>query len=274
MKRFLIISLSLLLSASPLFAQQKDNTPKKKKVSTEQRSLNRQGNSQYKKEAYAEAEASYRKALREDSTYYRSLYNLGNSLYQQKNYSEAAKQFDRVASNAALDAKDRSKAYHNLGNSHLQQGLQQKQGGAQDGGRQMFQQAVNDYQQALRLDPKNQDTKYNLSYAKKMLLQAQQNQQNNQNQQQQQQQPQQGQEKEKEKESDNQQQQNQQQQQNHNKDQRQQEQQRKQDQQNKDQKKKEAEQILKAVKNNEKNTLKDQQKQKESKVDSRIDRDW
>ncbi|MDO4218259.1 MAG: tetratricopeptide repeat protein, partial [Bacteroidales bacterium] len=180
MKRTFLILFALIIAASPLYAQQK-NESKPNKATAEQRSLNRSGNKQYKKGAYAESEAMYRKALRQDSSYYRSLYNLGNSLYQQKNYSEAAKQFDKVASNATLDKKDRSRAYHNLGNSHLQQGLQQKQGGAQDGGRQLFQQAVNDYQQALRLDPKNQDTKYNLSYAKKMLLQAQQNQQNNQN---------------------------------------------------------------------------------------------
>ena len=44
----------------------------------------RQGNRQYSKEKYDEAETRYRKALSYDSTYYKSQYNLGNAMYRQK----------------------------------------------------------------------------------------------------------------------------------------------------------------------------------------------
>lgn len=293
MKSVVIISISLLLAASPLYAQQ--IKPSKEKVKQSQRTQNRNGNAHYKKGAYADAEACYRKALSNDSSYYRSLYNLGNSLYKQKNYGEAAKQFEAVASNAKVSNSERCKAYHNLGNSQLQQGLQQRQNGAEDGGRGAFQKAVNAYQEALKLDPKNQDTKYNLSYAKKMLYQAQQQQQNQQNQknqpdqQQQQKNQQQQNQNSQDKPSDKNNDQNKQNQDNQNQDQGGQDQQNQdqksdqknkgkqpqpRDQQQKEQQKKQAEQILKAVKNNEQKTLKDQQKQQESKVDGRITQDW
>ena len=40
-----------------------------------------------------------------------------------------------------------------------------------------LQQAVNCYQEALKLDPKNDNTRYNLAYARRLLLQQQQQQQ-------------------------------------------------------------------------------------------------
>ena len=139
----------------------------------------RKGNREYKAKRYERAEVDYRRALQEDSSAYRAHYNLGNALYRQKNYSGAAQHFDSVLMQPDLDSKTRSRTFHNKGNSHLQAGLQQSN---RADGMQMFQQAVNDYQEALKIDPKNEDTRYNLSYAKKMLQQAQQQQQQQQQQ--------------------------------------------------------------------------------------------
>lgn len=230
----------------------------------------RQGNRQYSKEKYDEAETRYRKALSYDSTYYKSQYNLGNAMYRQKNYSEAAGYYEKALQNTNLSKSQRAQAYHNMGNSHLQAGLQDTQNGMQQ-----FQKAVNSYQEALKLDPKNNDTRYNYSYAKKLLQQAQQQQQQNgQNQDQQ------------NKDQQNQDQQNQQSQDQQNKDQQQQQNQQQQSQgqqgqdkqqsqdRKQDQKKEDAERLLEAVKNNEKNTMKEHQKQIKVGQATRIEKDW
>lgn len=265
MKRLTLLLLGMLLIL-PLGAAAQNAGARKE---------TRKGNREYKAKRYERAEVNYRKALQEDSSAYRAHYNLGNALYRQKNYNGAAQHFDSVLMQPDLDSKTRSRTFHNKGNSHLQAGLQQSN---RADGLQMFQQAVNDYQEALKIDPKNEDTRYNLSYAKKMLQQAQQqqqqqqqnqnnqnqdqNQNNQQNQQQQQQQDQQDQ------------QQNQQQQQNQDQQQPQDRQQQKQQQRQQQQKKQDAERMLEAVKNNEKKTMKDHAKKMEVATHGRIEKDW
>ncbi len=244
----------------------------------------REGNKEYKKEAYDKAQMHYQKALKYDSTYYKTHYNLGNSLYRDKSYAQAAQHYSKALEQATMSDKERSRILHNQGNCYLQSGLQDEAQGMQN-----FQKAVNSYQEALKLDPKNEDTRYNLSYAKKKLAQAQQNQQNNSqgdnnqdqnndqqnqgdNQQNQDQQKQGGnnQDQQKQNQQNNDQQNNDQQKQDQ---QQQKQQQQKQQQQQKEQKKKDAERMLDAVKNNERKTMKDQQRQAAVST-GRIEKDW
>ena len=131
-----------------------------------------------------------------------------------------------------------------------------------------FKNAIASYQNSLKMNPKDEDAKYNLSYARKMLQQMQQqNQQQQQNDQQQQDNQQQDKNNKDNKDNNEQQnkdnsQQNQDQQQN----QHPQESDKKQE-----QKKKDAERILDAVKNNEKKTL---DKQKVKVRGGKIEKDW
>ena len=212
----------------------------------------REGNREYKKQHYDKAEVAYRRALEHDSTDFRGQYNLANGLYRQKKYDEAARHYGQALANQNLSKKQRAQALHNQGNSLLK--------AAQEGGQmQGLQQAVGCYQSALKLDPKNEDTRYNLAYARR-LLQQQQQQQNQQNQQQDQ------------KDQQNQQQQNQQQQQ---QDQQQQhQQQQKQQQARQERQKEDAERMLEAVKNNEKQTLKDKERAKQPVRSHKTDKDW
>lgn len=282
MKNLTIILLAVLLGSPAAFAQKSD------KASQQTRTYTRAGNKAYKKGHYDDAEAKYHLALKGDSAYYKAQYNLGNSLYRQKRYEDAAQHFASALQSPMLKGKQKGNAFHNMGNSHLQAGLEQRNNRsgagaygsqqADDGGMKHFQQAVDSYKEALKLDPKNKDTKYNLSYAQKMLAQAQQsnggggNSQNQQGQgqQKQQQQGQGDQNKDKQQNQGNQGQQNQ-----DNKEQQGQERQRQNpSQQQKEQKKRDAEQLLGAVKNNERNTMKEQQRAKEAKVDSKIEKDW
>lgn len=240
------------------------------------RSNIRNGNREYNKERYENAETKYRKALEQDSTYYRGQYNLGNTLYKQKHYEEAATHYQKAIENPKMDKKQRRDCFHNLGNSYLQAGLKDRQNGMQN-----FQQAVNSYQEAMKLDPKNEDTRYNLSYAKKLLAQAQQQQQNQQNQngggqqnQDQQNKDQKGQGQQNQDQNKDQQNKDQQNKNQQNQNQNQPQKQNQQQQQAQKQKKEDAERLLEAVRNNEKNTMKDQNKKVAVGQAGRIEKDW
>ena len=262
MKRTLPLLLCLFLLLPSLAVAQ----------SSQARKDTRKGNREYKSNHFDRAEVNYRRALHADSTAYRAHYNLGNTLYRQKKYEEASSHYSQALEHHNLDKKTRSRILHNRGNSSLKNGLQ-KENRAE--GMQDFQKAVNDYQEALKLNPKNDDTRYNLSYAKKMLQQAQQQQQQQkggggENQQQDKKdQGKNGNNKDQQQDQQQQDQQNQQNQQD-----KQDKQQQKQQQKQQDQKKQDAERLLEAVKNNEKNTMKENAKKLEVAPAGKIEKDW
>lgn len=265
MKRYLHIILILLLVGLPAVSQAQSGTARKE---------TRKGNREYKSKYYDKAEVNYRRAIHDDSNAYRANYNLGNSLYKQKKYEEAAKHYGQALEHPDLGNKTRSQILHNRGNSNLKAGLQKEN---RADGMQQFQQAVNDYQESLKLNPKNEDTRYNLSYAKKLLQQAQQQQQQQGGGQGQNDQDKKDQNKDGNKGQDKQQDQNQQdgqQNQQNQQDKKQDRQQQKQDQKREQQKKQDAERLLEAVKNNEKNTMKENTKKVEVAAPARIEKDW
>ncbi len=240
----------------------------------EYKSFTRKGNKAYEDKKYNDAEILYRKALAGDSSFYKAQYNIGDALYKEKQYKEAARYYTKAIENPEIDNITKGKAFYNLGNSHLQSGLENK--GNPDAMKN-FQDAISSYQNALKLNSKDADAKYNLSYAKKMLQQAQQNNQQNNNQQDKQnQQDQQNQNKQNNQDQQNKDQNNQDNQNQQNKDQDDQQnkdRQNKNSQQNgqKEQKKQDAERILDAVKNNEKKTL---DKQKVKVTGGKVEKDW
>jgi Ca-activated chloride channel family protein len=120
----------------------------------EERGLVRSGNKQYKSEKYSDAEVDYRKAIEKQPSSGVANYNLGNALYKQEKYPEAAEQYSK-ATDGGLDKKELAKVYHNIGNSMLQS--------------QKFQEGVDAYKKALKYNPNDIDTKYNLAYAQRML---------------------------------------------------------------------------------------------------------
>lgn len=234
----------------------------------------REGNRHYNKEKYDQAEVTYRRALESDTTDFRGQYNLASSLYRQEKFDEAAMHYMQALTAPDISDNRRAKALHNAGNSLVKAGLENEQQGMQ-----YFRQAVKAYQDALKLDPKNDDTRYNLAYARRLLQQAQQqqqqqqggggdNQQNNEKQQNQQQQ--QGNNQNQDQQQQNQQQQgNQQNQQQQGKDQQQQQQAKPQEQRVQD-----AERMLEAVKNNERQTLKEQARKEQVSTNRHSDKDW
>ena len=121
----------------------------------------REGNKLYESEKYTESEIAYRKSLEVNPRSTEGTYNLGNSLYKQGKFPEAAEQYQLIAGQgekmvATPEGKARlSEVYHNMGNIFMQN---------KDYGK-----AVEVYKQSLRLNPKDDETRYNLALAQKQL---------------------------------------------------------------------------------------------------------
>ena len=79
----------------------------------------RSGNHLYNDGEFIKAEKAYNKALSQDAKSYEGAFNLGDSYFRQEKYEEAAAQFESIAEDAK-DANTKSWAYHNQGNSLLQ----------------------------------------------------------------------------------------------------------------------------------------------------------
>ena len=73
----------------------------------------RQGNRDYDKQRYEQAETAYRHALQSDSTDSRGNYNLGSSLYRQEKYAEADSFYRRALQSPSLTGKQRAMTLHN-----------------------------------------------------------------------------------------------------------------------------------------------------------------
>jgi Ca-activated chloride channel homolog len=116
----------------------------------------RQGNRHFKNEKFEDSETAYRKALEGKKVDNIAEFNLGDALYRQKKYEEAGHQFEAAASIEAAKTNS-AKAYHNLGNSFLQAGK--------------IDESIAAYKNALRKNPKDLDTKYNLTYAQRLKKQ-------------------------------------------------------------------------------------------------------
>ena len=200
---------------------------------------------------FSNAETEYRKALNKRPTDLKWNYNLADALYKQKRFDEAAGKFNELGEKMQTPV-EKARAYHNLGNSELM--------------KQKIDESIESYKKALRENPSDLDTKYNLAYAQ-MLKKQQQQQQNQQNKNQDQNKDQNKQDQNKD-------------QQNKNKDQnKQDQQQQKQDQQKQQQQykisKENAEQLLQALQNDEKNIQDKVKKEKAAKAkNTRVEKEW
>jgi len=124
-----------------------------------------EGNESYEQEKFDEAEVDYRKAIdKEEDFSPKAEFNLGDALYRQNRLDEAANQFAKVAE--MTEDKDlKARALHNLGNTHVQN--------------KKLKEAVEAYKQALKANPKAEETRRNLARTLRKLKQQQQQQNQN-----------------------------------------------------------------------------------------------
>lgn len=192
----------------------------------------RKGNRNYEAGKYKEAEIDYRKSITQDPASVKGSYNLGNAQYKQNNFTESASAFQALTE-SKLSKPDKAKVYHNLGNSLFEN--------------KKYEESIDAYKQSLLLNPKDDETRYNLAYAMSKLKQQQQN---------------------KDQQKDDKKQQKQQQQ----KEQEQEKQQ--QQKQNKQMSKQDANRMLEALKNNEKKTMDKLKKEKARAAKVQVEKDW
>ena len=207
------------------------------------RKLIRQGNKVFRQGNFADAEVAYRKAVEKNVRNPQANYNLGTALLRQHKDSAAVSQLE-AAAKLENNPIRKAQAYHNMGVVCQQ--------------RQMFGEAIEAYKEALRNNPKDDETRYNLELCKRQQKQQQQNQQNQDKKDQQDQ-------KDKEKE---QQQQEQQKQEQQKKEQQQKEQQKQQ------MSKENAEQMLNAAIQDEKQTQERMKKQQQQPNKRKLEKNW
>lgn len=143
----LIFVISILISALS-FAQEKEELLALKKANN----YVYEGNSLANEEDFVSAEMEYRKAISEQPSSVAGIYNLGNSYYKKGNFEEALYRHQQATESASSKA-EKHKAFHNIGNILMQN--------------KKCKEAVEAFKNALRNNPTDDETRYNLGLAKK-----------------------------------------------------------------------------------------------------------
>lgn len=119
-----------------------------------ERKFVRSGNTMYERGRFAESEVDYRRALEKSPESYEAAYNLAGALYKQERYQEAAELYGQVAADST-HSNTMASALYNNGNALFKQ--------------RQLEQAIEAYKSALRLNPSDEQAKFNLAYTKKLL---------------------------------------------------------------------------------------------------------
>jgi Ca-activated chloride channel homolog len=127
----------------------------------------RKGNREYDKGKFSESEISYRKAIDKNKESADAVFNVGDALFKQNKFEDAGKQFTENA-NLNADKKKKSASFYNLGNSLLKANK--------------VQESIEAYKGSLKLQPDNDETKFNLAYAQDLLKKQQEQEKNKQQQ--------------------------------------------------------------------------------------------
>lgn len=155
--------------------------------SQEEKMILHNGNNSYNAGKPMEAANFYKKSLKTKQDYYKANFNLGDAYYKTADlirtgkmpspdkrmtkdsaanilYNQAAEQFDVVAKSIS-NPDTIQRAWHNYGNAKLMQ--------------KNYEDAILGYKKALKLNPKDEDTRYNLAYAQRELKKQQDQQKKN-----------------------------------------------------------------------------------------------
>ena len=143
----------LVLFIIPFFNFAQQTKEQKKELKAAQNYLS-EAQQSLQKEKFADAEADYRKAISLNPKSEVAKYNLGTAYYGKEKNAEAMLRFKQAATTATSKA-DKHQAFHNLGNTFMNE--------------KKYQEAVEAYKNALRNNPNDDETRYNLALAKDML---------------------------------------------------------------------------------------------------------
>ena len=130
-------------------------------IAQSERKMTRNGNTNYETGNFIDAEINYKKALEKNSDLLEAQFNLGDALVKQERFDEALEAFEKVSASTE-NQNLKADALHNKGNVLLSQ--------------QDLEGAIESYKDALRINPKDHETRYNYAYVKKLLDEQQQEQ--------------------------------------------------------------------------------------------------
>ena len=123
-------------------------------------SENRKGVKLYKDSLYSQAEEKFSEALLKNQDSFIPSYNLANTVYKQSDFERSESLFNGLTQKTE-NKKQKSMAFHNLGNSLFNQDK--------------IEESIEAYKNALRNNSSDFDSKYNLSLALKRLKEQQEN---------------------------------------------------------------------------------------------------
>lgn len=145
----------------------KEELKKLHKAQTESTHFAYKGFEANKNKKIIESEMDYRKAISKNKNNTIAQYNMGDLLFNQKAYKEASGFYQEASISKGATKEEKHKAYHNLGNIAMQE--------------KEYDKAVLAYKEALRNNPDDDETRYNLAVAKEMLKKNPPQNQDNQN---------------------------------------------------------------------------------------------
>ncbi len=150
--KYLIVP-AVLLASSGICAQ------------TTRASVNK-GVNLYGQRKYIDSEIEFKKGLEKTPDNFQANFDLGDSYYKEGKYEDALRSYNAALQKAGSD-ESKARVYHNMGNALLKD--------------QKVKESIGAYTQALKLNPNDDETKYNLSYALDMLKNQNQQNKNNKN---------------------------------------------------------------------------------------------
>lgn len=125
------------------------------------RSSVNKGVDSYNEGKFIDSEVQFKKGLQKAPDSFQANFDLGDSYYKEGKYDESLRSYNEALSKASTDPL-KAKVYHNVGNALLKD--------------QKIKESIDAYTKSLKLNPNDEETKYNLSYALDLL--KNQNQQN------------------------------------------------------------------------------------------------
>jgi tetratricopeptide (TPR) repeat protein len=151
MNKAYYITAVLILIACYGNAQEADK--EKEKALRTSVDLTWEANNELTDDRFIQAEGDYRRAISKSRENTVAPYNLGTAYYKKEHYEEAFSRF-KQAGESASEKTEKHKAFHNMGNVFMKN--------------EEYDKAVEAYKEALRNDPSDEETRYNLALAKEL----------------------------------------------------------------------------------------------------------
>lgn len=115
----------------------------------------RKGNREYRKENFPDAATLYGKAVEGNAASKEAAFNWGNALYRQQQWDQAIDKYNHYVSLEQENPEEASAAWHNIGNTMLH--------------KKELEGSMEAYKMALRLNPEDDEARYNLAVVQKMM---------------------------------------------------------------------------------------------------------